>query len=231
MKKRIGIALMFGMLLVMGMTGCQKNEVKVEEEKNDSVKTEQVSNVDVEMKAENGIETSLLLDQLPEGYSYEDALEDSLFIISDMKVVSGKEKWDDFILAVSEGKNASILIGEYYELGDESHYEKEYYESIKSEYPQFYMKELSYDGTSYRYVTYEDGKKYEWEYPYLIERCGMLSNAAVAMNGFFLVKEPDVTFDDLMWAVFSSNSADWIDYKTVFMEEMDKEEYQKQIKD
>ena len=59
----------------------------------------------------------------------------------------------------------------------------------------------------------------------------MLPNAAAAMNGFFLVKETDVTFDDLMWAVFSSNSADWIEYKTVFMEEMDKEEYQKQIKD
>ena len=43
MRKRIGIVLMCGMLLVMGMTGCQKNEVKVEEEKNDSVKTEQVS--------------------------------------------------------------------------------------------------------------------------------------------------------------------------------------------
>jgi len=159
-----------------------------------------------------------LYEKLPANYGYEDAVADSLFIVSDMQVTSGEEKWDDFLQDVSEGKSCSVLIGEYYELGDESHYSKEYYESVKDEYPQFYLKELFYDGTSYSLVSYEEDQTYEYHYPYMIERCGkMADNAAVSMSGYFLVRDVDVSFHDLMWAVLSSNSADWIDYRTVFM--------------
>lgn len=236
--RRIAV-LLAGVLSVMTITGCRKDipdsastgEAQSMEEnasENNLSENRMVpglipveitpKNVRIELDT-SGMEASLY-EQLPAEYGYEDAIADSLFIISDMQVISGEEKWEDFLQNVSEDKACSVLIGEYYELGDESHYSKEYYESVKDEYPQFYLKELFYDGTSYRLVTYEEDQTYENVYPYMIERSGKMSdNAKGSMSGYFLVKNTDVSFHDLMWAVLSSNSADWIDYRTVFMKE------------
>ena len=45
-----------------------------------------------------------------------------------------------------------------------------------------------------------------------------MRNAACEDHGFYLVNDASLTYEQLTWSVLSSNSNDWVDFQTVFME-------------
>lgn len=56
------------------------------------------------------------------------------------------------------------------------------------------------------------------KYKYLVERSGKMPNAKYMEHGFYLVNDKSLTYRQLMWSRLSSNSNDWIDFRTVFTE-------------
>lgn len=121
-------------------------------------------------------------------------------ILKDGKIIKGKQNWDDFLKKTRNPSNkpTQITIRKYYDN-----------ECISSV--------LKYDGQKYS-LQYESEINGEKKYKYLIERRGKMRNAACEDHGFYLVNDASLTYEQLTWSVLSSNSNDWVDFQTVFME-------------
>ncbi len=165
------------------------------------------------------------LEELPDDFTLEDALYSEMLVLSGMDMISGEDVWEVFLDTAEEGKEAQVMIAHHYEIGDPEHYSAELYEQMKDDYPKLYVFLLEYDGEAYTLSHYEEDKLYSYNYPYLIERIGLMNNAAMATHGFYLVRDKEVTFHALWWSMFSSSLVDRVDYQTVFTESVDKAVY------
>lgn len=157
-----------------------------------------------------------------------EALENKYTVITNNgKIVFGKKIWDQFYMRTEKGlanligqiqekemleiQNASITIKNYY--GDTDLISGK----TQDEKEGFAENVIVYDGKQYfvnRGVMNEKST-----YKYLIERKGRMKNAAVGDHVFYLVNDKSLTYEQLQWSVFSSQSSDWIDYYTVFRED------------
>ena len=157
-----------------------------------------------------------------------EALENKYTVITNNgNIVFGKSLWDQFYTRTKKGltnligqmqekemleiQNASITIKNYY--GDT--------DLISGK------KQNEKEGVAENIIVY-DGKQYFVNrgvmneistYKYLIERKGRMKNAAVGEHVFYLVNDESLTYEQLQWSVFSSQSSDWTDYYTVFRED------------
>ena len=157
-----------------------------------------------------------------------EALENKYTVITNNgNIIFGKSLWNQFYTRTKNGltnligqmqekemleiQNASITIKNYY--GDT--------DLISGK------KQDEKEGVAENIIVY-DGKQYFVNrgvmneistYKYLIERKGRMKNAAVGEHVFYLVNDESLTYEQLQWSVFSSQSSDWIDYYTVFRED------------
>ncbi|MGB4661243.1 MAG: hypothetical protein WBI07_18875 [Mobilitalea sp.] len=200
-----------------------KDEVQSSTDNNDIPETDKdvsVTNKD-EMDTNNDESVTDKIDsnEIPKDISLEEAKEEGMLVLEGMAITSGGEEWNAFYHNVQSGKEDEILIAKYYELDDESHYSPEYYQEIKDDYPILYIFLLSYDGSSYTMSHYEGTQLLVYEYDYLVERVGHLtSNAAMAEHFFALTNDKKLSYHDISWSMFSSQSTDWVDFKYVFNE-------------
>ena len=112
------------------------------------------------------------LEELPEDYSLEQAKADGCLVTEDGTITSGRESWEDFLEAVDAGKSASVRLCSSFtldSLGVSSWYDPDYYASIKDDYPNMSLEDLSYDGEEFTSVFYQEGKRCEENYSLLLK--------------------------------------------------------------
>lgn len=147
------------------------------------------------------------------------AKKDGAVVFEDGDVTAGQSVWERFVSDVDAGKCASVKLTYYYTLGDASHYDPEYYESIKDEYPAIYNKELFFDGKVFTIESMEDGKKISKTYPYLMKYEGKPNSETAIFSDYVyyvLVNDNSVTWDEIEWGMFSSQSDAWIEHEQVY---------------
>ncbi len=160
-------------------------------------------------------------EDLPEGYTLEEAKKDNCVVEENGDVTSGKEVWESFLKKTENNEPASVRMVHYYTLGDKERYDESYYESIKNDYPKMYILDLEFDGGKYIWTDYSDEEHRVSEYKYLIRYDytdppeGATIKSAVY---YILVNENTYTWDQIQRSMYSSLSTDWIDFKYTYTE-------------
>lgn len=161
------------------------------------------------------------LEELPEDYTVEQAKADGCVVHEDGDVTSGQETWDAFAKTVSAGTAASVRLGFYYTLDDPSHYDPEYYESIKDDYPLLFTQDLTYDGTAYTLRWFEKDGEITETYRYLMRYEGKPESPHANYASYVryvLTNDDSVTWEDIVWGMLSSQSGDYIAHHSVYVD-------------
>ena len=149
--------------------------------------------------------------EIPQNYSLEEAKNDGLVVYEDYDITSGQAIWDKFIAETNKGNSCEIRLMFYYTMdgqGITPEYEK--YEEVKDDYPGFYIQDLSFDGKVYKLYWSEEGQEYSREYTHLNR-----SEDSSAIR-YFLAHDKDVTWEQIVHGMFSSQFGDLIDWHTVY---------------
>lgn len=158
------------------------------------------------------------LKDIPKNYSLEQAKADGCVVHENGDVTSGKEIFEIFYKTVSSGKKAKVRLAFYCTLDDPSHYDPDYYESIKDDYPALYIQDLSFDGEKYTLCRYEDGNEIVESYDYIMKyNESAMSPYAVydSLEEYVLTNDNTVTYQDIMKSMLSSRYEDHIEHDTV----------------
>lgn len=142
-------------------------------------------------------------------FSLEDAKRDGYVVIEDSKVTGGKDTWQNFVELSAKKKPCKIRVVHHYTIGDPSHYDPTYYESIKDDYPKMYIFELVYNGEVFSESYYEGEKLYQSEYKYLMKYEGNAENQNATYTSYVryvLVNDDKVTWSDIWRGMLSSQS-------------------------
>ncbi len=170
---------------------------------------------------ENSSPSWVPFEDLPEGYTLEEAKKDNCVVKENGDITSGKEVWESFLKKTENNEPASVRIFSYHTLGDKERYGEEYYESIKNDYPKMYILDLEFDGEKYIWKDYSDEEPRISEYKYLIryeENDPPESATFESAVYYILVNENTYTLDQIQWSMLSSQSTDWIDFKYTCIE-------------
>ena len=157
--------------------------------------------------------------EIPQDYSLESAKNDNLVVYENGNITSGQSIWDTFIEKTENRKPCVVRLGFYYTLLDPSRYSAEYYEEIKDDYPVLYIQDLSFDGNEYMLYHVDDGVEYTYKYRYLkhyFESSPPKSATFSEREMYILVNDNEVTWEQIQHGMFSSQSGDYIDHKTVY---------------
>lgn len=116
------------------------------------------------------------------------------------KIIQGENLWNEFVFRSKTKEPCSIKIKHYYveDYGASSftlRFDGEFYSIIDS-------------------ITSEEIRKYK----YLVELSGKIRNAKSSEHGFYLVNDKNLTYDELMWSMLSSQTTDHIDFRIVYTE-------------
>jgi len=142
-----------------------------------------------------------------EGFSLEDTTHQQMFVLGDDGIISGKKYWDEFYLNSKNNKNASLIIVRYY---------KKSYPDDNT--PVIYVENLTYTSKQgYTLSSFSDVFR-TYHYPYLIDRSGSMPNSNVIMRNYYLVHNPNLTFEKLNKSIYSSNIRDQVDSHMVWFE-------------
>ncbi len=161
------------------------------------------------------------LDKLPDDYGYEDAVADGCVVYKNSDITNGQSIWDDFLLAVNDGKKATVRLVFYYTLGDPSRYAPELYEEIKDEYPKLFVNDLIFDGKQFTIDGFEDedGRLLSRTYKYMMKYAGAPKSETAlyhAYTYYVLVNDDTLTWDEIEWGMLSSQSGDYIEHYKVY---------------
>lgn len=146
------------------------------------------------------------------------AKKDGCVVMENGDVTFGQQKWQSFVKAAEEGKNASVKLAYYYTLEPES-CSKQYYEAYKEDYPVLYSYELTYDGKSYILHGKEGDTEYIKSYQYLIHDTGDKLSPYADYDSYVqyvLTNDDTVTYQDIWQSMISSQAGDAIDHFTVY---------------
>ena len=162
------------------------------------------------------------LEELPEDYSLEQAKADGCL----GTITSGRESWEDFLEAVDAGKSASVRLCSSFtldSLGVSSWYDPDYYASIKDDYPNMSLEDLSYDGEGFTSVFYQEGKRCEQNYS-LLRRFEEEAQSNLlpydTCISYILTDDAEATYDQLFGSLVSSRLEDHIPFHIVYREEL-----------
>ncbi len=153
---------------------------------------------------------TLDISALPPNFSLCDAKDSGLAVHENGHVTSGKDTFSYFLSQTEKGEPCTIYIGNYYTLLDPSHYDPDYYESIKDDYPVLYISELTFDGKHYIHTQYDNGKKIVQTYAYLVPSYkpanpSRPNDTEGSTLVYMLSDDPNGSFNDWMRAIASSS--------------------------
>ena len=170
---------------------------------------------------ENSDYSWISFEDLPEGYTLEDAKEDNCVVEEDGDISSGKQVWESFLKKTEKNEPATVRLVHYYTLSGEENYDEAYYDSIKDDYPKMYILDLEFDGEKYIWTSYSDEEPRVYEYKYLMRYEENDPPESATFNSavyYVLVNENTYTLRDIQRSLFSSQSTDWIDFHFVSIE-------------
>ncbi|MBQ8496156.1 MAG: hypothetical protein IJ489_01710 [Clostridia bacterium] len=147
---------------------------------------------------------------LPQNFSLSDAKDCGIAVHENGHVTAGQETFAYFLEQTEKGKPCTIYIGNYYTLLAPSHYDPDYYESIKDDYPVLYISELTFDGKHYIHTQYDNGKKIVQTYAYLVPSykpadAKKPNDSERSTLVYMLSDDPNGSFNDWMRAITSSS--------------------------
>ncbi|MDD4761014.1 MAG: hypothetical protein PHU66_09435 [Bacteroidaceae bacterium] len=157
-------------------------------------------------------------EQLPADYDLENAKLDGCVVFENLQLTSGDEVWQQFLEKVQAGESSSIRLAYYYTL-DSQNISEEYYAEVKDEYPVLYVQDLSFDGETYHLYYTENEQIYEYEYPYLVKYTGTPNSSTAIYSEYvryFLVRDKDITFEQIQIGWFSSYTGNQVDCVAVY---------------
>ena len=208
----------------------------------EAVITESVDPVDTEnIKDEvtdvTPIETNI--DETPEYTTSEESTDDSLnelindgfVVMKNGSVISGEEKWLEFVEKTKAKEPAEISVAYYFTLTGKV--SKKLYEQIKDDYPMAYLHLLKYDGENFIYtplqksdsseekyvITQNDEIGYEETYKYLkhyTEKAPSDTALYYTFDKYVLVNDDTVTWDDIWNGMISNEFGAGIKNSEVF---------------
>jgi hypothetical protein len=156
--------------------------------------------------------------KIPLDYSLDNAKADGLVVYENGSITAGQSVWDEFVSNTENGVSAMVRLAFYYTI-NEYNYAPELYEEIKDKYPCLYIQDLSFDGKKYRLYSIEDGKEYIHNYKYLkrLEENSPPDSAIFhSAVYYYLLNDPDVTYERIRRGFFSSRFGDAVDCKNVY---------------
>ncbi|MBQ7446115.1 MAG: hypothetical protein IJS71_09335 [Clostridia bacterium] len=134
-------------------------------------------------------------------------------LYENQRVVSGKSKWETFMQRVDENSPATILLGHYYDFETENIAE-DAAEEVKDRYPVLYLTLLVHDANGFHYYTRsstEEKLVSEGNFKYLVHCTGTITtpgNNGKTYEKYILSDDPDITWDLIEKAMYSSSSKD-----------------------
>ena len=137
-------------------------------------------------------------------------------VFEDGCITSGQDVWDAFYADAQDKKPAKVLCADYYTL-DQQNMSPKLYEEEKDQYPQFYFMLLEFDGNEYTLTTRKSTDKdpeTKDTFKYLMHYTG--TRPAAKFEYYVLVDDPTVTWDDIEYGMFSSQSDAMIRHRTVY---------------
>ncbi len=146
------------------------------------------------------------LSQIHHSYTLGQAKKDGCLVMEDLKVTAGKDQWETFLQTSRNGEACAIRVVNYYALGDPSRYDPAYFESVKDQYPMLFVHDLTFDGKTYTWQGYNEGKPYRETYPYLKEFVEEARTAQATYDychRFVLVESANVTWDEIWQGLIS----------------------------
>jgi hypothetical protein len=159
------------------------------------------------------------LKDVPDNYSLEDAKRDGYVIIEDLSVTYGEDIWQDFVDLSAENTPCKVRVVHYYTLDNPSRYDPAYYESIKDDYSKMYILEIVYNGETFCKSLYEDEMLYQSEYKYLMRYEGKAETSFATFTSYIryvLVNDDNVTWDDILHGMLSSQSGTNIPHSQIY---------------
>lgn len=160
----------------------------------------------------------ILLEELPDNYSLEQAKEDGCVVHENGDVTYGRELFEEFFRTAASGKTDQVRLAFYNTLDDPSGYDPEYCERVKDDDPCLYIQELSFDGEQYTIRWYEDGEEFIRNYLYLMKYEGPAESPDALYRScirYVLTNDDKVTWQELTQGMFSSQMGDYIDHMSV----------------
>jgi len=156
-------------------------------------------------------------DQLTGDYSLENAKADNCVVFENSRLTSGSKAWREFIDKTEAGEKAFVRLAYYYTL-DSQRVSPELYEEIKDDYPKLFIKDLSFDCENYHLYYAEGEKEYESEYPYMMHYSGKARSGAAfsRYDCYILVRDKNVTYEQIEKGMLSSILGDQIDHVSVY---------------
>lgn len=166
------------------------------------------------------------LKDVADNYSLEDAKREGYVVIEDGDVSCGEDTWQNFADLSAEKTPCKIRVVHYYTIGDPSHYDSTYYESIKDDYPKMYILELVHNGETFCVSHYEEEKLYQSEYKHMMRYEGKAETREATYTSYVryvLVDDDKVTWNDITHGMFSSQLGDFIPHNVVYTDLIYKE--------
>ncbi len=142
-------------------------------------------------------------------------------VFEDLRCTSGQQLWQDFYNKVRRGETDTVKLVYYYTL-QKNNVSKELYEKEKTNYPQMFIGELSYDGSKYKITVRQSTKKEPdkvSEYKYLKRYTGKPTSSSSTFSSYeyyVLVNDVSVTWEQIEYGMFSSKWGDRIDHYSVY---------------
>lgn len=145
------------------------------------------------------------------------AKDDGCAVMEDGYASFGQEIWKTFVETAEKGQKASVQVAHYYTL-DEEGSSREYYESVKEDYPILYRFHLEFDGETYTLRWIEEETEYVRTYRYLMHYRGDGSDAEEREfeERYVLTNDNTVTWEDIVNGMLSSQSGDAIDHYSIY---------------
>ncbi len=160
------------------------------------------------------------LEQLPDGYTLNDAKADGCVVHENGDITSGQSAWDAFVKATEAGKPAAVRLAFYYTLGDPSSYSPEYYRRYRAGYPALYIQDLSYDGESYRIRGIKNEEEVtDSPYKYMVKFTGRPDYRGAEYSRYtyyVLLNDKSATWKKIEQGMLSSRWGDYIDRRVVY---------------
>ena len=145
------------------------------------------------------------------------AKDDGCAVMEDGYASFGQEIWQTFVETAEKGQKASVQAAHYYTL-DEEGSSREYYQSVKEDYPILYRFHLEFDGETYTLRWTEEETGYVRTYRYLMHYRGDGSDAEEREfeERYVLTNDNTVTWEDIVNGMLSSQSGDAIDHYSIY---------------
>lgn len=125
---------------------------------------------------------------LPKKYTAEQAKKDGCLVKVNFKTVSGLEVWDAFLQDATQGRNSAIRIVNIWN-------------------DTVYYSDLFFKDGYYRVFSSDSSDLKDYKFKHLLQLSGTLPNAAKSGKVVIITDDEKLTYKDVMWVYFSSDSS------------------------